>query len=259
MFRPLDPDRVLILASVLALCLLCAPANATILTTGAITWGGNTQPACACSGVDGTVDFAVYNKTGGTSMDPFGVGGAIKSSFVSGTGSGPLDASATYLYLFETVDNGSNTLPISSNSVGLASSSLATSWGYFGGWAFTVQVVGTPAGFANNSPASTGATPSVSTQTGLYTPSSLSVGPSSVIATYATNIAAGGNSVLWGFTSNNPPVLTTTSIQDGGTSGFGNAPTPGAVPEASTTLLSFGAGLLIALSAIWRRRLARNC
>src|SRR5215469_5441080 len=102
----LTRDRIGIVFCAALLCLLSAPASASVLTADA----GNTQPAFAGTGVAGTVDFAVYANCVATcgSADPFGVGGTIKANFTAGTSSGAFDASAKYLYLFETVNNGPN-------------------------------------------------------------------------------------------------------------------------------------------------------
>lgn len=164
--------------------------------------------------VDGTVNYAVYDSaTSSFAGDVFGTGkgGGFDGSFVAGTGSGALDTGARYLYVYQTVNNGGDSLEISANTVQIVPANL-TSWGWF-----------TVGG-------------------GAQAPFSVAKTTSSLEADYtppATGLAAGSSSFFWGYTSNIAPVFGRTGFQDGGSVAQGIAPQ--AAPEpASVVMLGIG-------------------
>lgn len=223
------------------------------LSTGSISaasisaFSGNTQPSHSpAPGVGGTVDFAVYNHTGGTAGDTFDTGFAgFNALFTAGVGSGAFDTSAQYLYLFETVNNGpySASFPISQNSVGVTGSRV-TSFGGFTSLDFSTKILGTAAGFAEPSGHSTGATPIIAATAGSSFPLVLD-GSSSLKALFTTELNSGQESILWGYTSNYGPAFGNTGIVDGGTTADGSVPTAAVVPTSSpepSAIALFGLG-----------------
>jgi hypothetical protein len=220
-------------AVVAVMVLACSvPAKANLL----VAFSGNTQPSQGATGVEGTVNFAVYDQTtGGSAGDTFGVGLAgFDALFAASTLSGPLDTSARYLYLYQTVNNSENTsmVPISANTVQITPS-LLTSWGRFDDTTFASTVNGSPAGFGDPSPSSVGAIAVVTTDSGLFEPTVVR-GSASLLAFYLTaEIPVGSKSELWGYTSDFAPIFGTTGLIDGGTTADGTVPTA-AVPEPST-------------------------
>src|SRR5262249_44430810 len=124
---------------------LAPPARAEFLTN----YVGNTQIKDAGGTLDGTLNFAVLDRTGaiagkndwGVVADtskpvgnPARYDKVFDSRFVAGSGSAALDTSAKYLYLFQVVNNGTGTAQIKGLNflVGSNISSLLTSFGYFG-------------------------------------------------------------------------------------------------------------------------------
>ncbi|HSV13276.1 MAG TPA: hypothetical protein VLI90_03405 [Tepidisphaeraceae bacterium] len=217
-------------AAVITAAVLSSAAPAAVITG----FSGNTQPSH--NGTDSaTVNFAVFDRTGGTAGDTFDTGlSGFDSLFVAGSSSAALDTSAKYLYLYQTVANGDTNTPVFQNTVGVVQP-LVSSFGSFTGTKFSTTVLGTPAGFGNTSPASVGATPVIlSGQSGL-TSGSISDGASSVKALYLTEVPVGGASTLWGYTSNYAPALGNTAILET-TGANGTAAT--AVPEPTA---AFGA------------------
>lgn len=223
--------------------LLAAAALATVAFSSSAIAGaisassGNTQPSKSPDD-SATVNFAVYDRTSGAAGDTFGTGvSGFDSLFAAGTSSQGLDTSASFLYLYQTVANGNTSSNVFQNTVGVPSS-LVTSFGSFAGTTFSTSVLGTAAGFANPSSASTGATPVIlsgqSGLTGFTGANSVSDGLSSVKANYfGTEVPFGGASVLWGFTSDTAPSLGNTAILES-TGAGGTAST--AVPEPSAAL-----------------------
>ncbi len=224
---------------VAAVCLAVAPAFASPISA----FSGNTQPYNSGTTDGATVNFAVYSTAGGTAGDTFGTGVSNFDSLFTG-GSGSLDTSASYLYVYQTVANAPSGQNVFQNTVGVvAALSWVTSYGRFDGTMFSSTVLGTGAGFSNApSPASTGASPVIlSGQSGLTSPS-MSIGSSSVKATYLSDLAYGTSSTLWGFTSNLPPHLGNTAVIE---VGGANGTAPTTVPEpASLALLALAAPAL---------------
>ena len=233
--------------AVLAVFAVATPARAGFLTG----FSGNTAPASTLypgAGVAGVVNFTVLDRTGGVAGDSFGTGvSSFNSLFAAGTASGAFDSTAKYLYLFETYNNGVNgtSYPVSQNTVFISSPMVnVTSFGTFTGAAFSSSILGVQAAYGNPSGVTTGVTPVIVTGSLGRTPE-VGLGSSSILALYkfGTNLElqAGQHSILWGYTSNIGPILATTSIQDGGTSGVGFAPSA-AVPEP-WAFLSMAIGL----------------
>jgi hypothetical protein len=211
-----------------------------------LSYTGNTFPTNA-GGVDGHINFAVLNRTGGVAGDEWGTGIAnFDTLFAAGTGSAALDTNASYLYLFQTVNDGSNALEISQSTVAVPNA-LVTSHGTFGTLGFKYNGVnvgpgvslGTSAAAGDISPASlVGAFPSaIAVVGGVITPNTQVSGGGSQVATFLfPNLTSGGVSSLWGYTTNSAPTgFVTSSIQDGGTSAVGTVPGP--VPEPITLLI----------------------
>lgn len=222
------------LLALLAVVLLAGTADAAPIAA----FSGNTQPfkPASAGGPDGgTVNFAVYDRTGGTAGDPFGTGVAGLAGLFTPASSSPsatLDTSAAYLYLFQTVANSPTGESVFQNSVGIVPSTRVTSAGEFTGTDFSGVVLGAPAGFANPSPASTGVAPVILTgQAGLITPTTLTLGASSLLARYfvPAELLNGQQSILFGYTSNFVPTFGSTAILET-TGANGTVPTPSATP-----------------------------
>jgi hypothetical protein len=206
-------SRVLLAAAIVAPALIAGSAHAAAIAA----FSGNTQPFNSTGEpIGGTINFAVYNRTGGTAGDTFGTGLAgFDALFTPGASSGALSTGSQFLYLYQTVNNGpsSGSVPIFRNTVGVAPA-LVTSFGSFSATSFSTTILGTPAGFANTSPASTPATPGlVGGQTGLNSPV-ITLGLSSLQATFFSELTGGTKSLLWGFTSNTGPAIGSTAIID---------------------------------------------
>jgi len=174
------------------------------------SFSGNTQPSknnSDSSSASGTINFAVFDRNGGVSGDAFGTGVAGIDSLLSG-GSASLDTSASYLYLYQTVNNGNTGSGIFQTSIGVPST-FVTSFGAFNGTTFSSSVLGTPAGFADTSPASVGASPVglLSGQSGLTSLDLINAGSSALGAYTLSDIPVGGKSVVYGYTSNAAPTI----------------------------------------------------
>jgi hypothetical protein len=231
---------------------------------------GNTQPGHVSppnqlSGVTGTVSFAVFDRSGGTAGDTFGTGLANFDGRYTGGVNSPntLDTGAKYLYLFETTNNGPNAdaFPVSTNSVAWVPG-RATSWGSFAGTVFRSPVLGNPAGFYMESPPSTTGVVGSVVAAGTGKAPYVNPGSTSLRAFYAApgpgELTTGQNSILWGYTSNSAPVFGSTSLQDGGTSADGIAPTVStAIVAEPPAALALGLGLPLA-GLLFRRRTARG-
>ena len=230
----------------LAAALFCA--SASVASASSISaFSGNTQPAKG-TGDAATVNFAVYDRAGGSAGDTFNTGLAgFDSLFTAGSGSAAFDTSASYLYLYQTVANGG--LSVFENTVGVVSP-IVTSFGSFTGTSFSDTVLGSPAGFSNTSPASTGATPTINgSVSDAVAPSLLIDGSSSVQAYFFSEIPAGGKSILWGYTSNVAPQIGNTAILE----------TTGANGSAATAIVPIppalcSGGLLIGAIALAKTR-----
>jgi len=248
-----------------------APRSAAFLALAAVafatpargafigSFSGNTQPnhTSPGQGVGGTINFAVYDRTtGGSAGDTFGTGLAgFDALFTAAGGSGAFNTASRYLYLYQTVNNGpgAGSFPISLNSVQVFPAFL-TSYGTFTGTSFSTTVLGAPAGFNDPGTISTGAAPVVvGGQAGLVTPLIL-LGSTSIRANYAPEVFANQKSVLFGYTSNQGPVIDHSGLIDGGTTTDGLAASAGTVPEPSAVVLSL---IGLPLGLFLRRRLAR--
>lgn len=250
--------RRLVLPAFVALgaVLATAPAQAAFIAADS----GNTQPyhTVPGPGVGGTVNFAVFDNTGGTSGDTFGTGiSNFNSLFTAASGSAAFDTTAKFLYLYQTVNNGpsAGSFPISTNTV-FVTPSLLSSYGTFTGTKFSTTVLGTPAGFGDPSTGSVPTSPVVlvSGQAGLSAPS-LTLGSSSLRALYSPELVSGAMSILWGYTSNSAPVFAATGLIDGGTTADGRAPAAAVtVPEPSAVVLSL---IGVPFALLLRRRVSR--
>lgn len=222
-------------------------AAAPVLASPIAAFSGNTQPYNGSTATGGTVNFAAYTHDG-VAGDVFKTGVANFDALLTG-GSGALDTSAAYLYLFQSVNNAPGGQTYDTESEGLASgTTAATSYGYVPGASFSQAVLGTAAGFGDPSGASTGASPSILTGVAGLNAPVLMVRGSTSVQEYFAGIAAGQGSTIWGYTSNLPPALASTAIVFGG-----NGLAVTALPEpASLGLLAVGA-----TAVMGRRRRSR--
>jgi hypothetical protein len=232
------------------------PASAGFLT------GGNTFPSSPGppgTGVDGHVNFAVFDTSGGSAGDTWGTGLAgFDAAFVAGILASPaLDTTAKYLYLYQTVNDGSNANVISTNSVSVDAVSFVTSWGHFSAVGFTQTPPGTltaaggpyvggtsaAAGSATvASPIFIGAGGGVAASGVAQTPTAISNTGLSIAALFFGDLLAAGEvSAVWGYTSNHGPIRSATGIIDGGTVAQGTVLVAG-LPEPAS--LAVWAGLL---------------
>jgi hypothetical protein len=230
---------------------------------------GNTFPVDSVPGVDGHVNFTVLDHTGGVAGDSFGTGVAgFDTHFTPGLGSGGLDTTARFLYLFQTVNDGSNTLPISVNSVQAADAFVTShgEWTTGGTLGFTNAGIPTIAGGpylgaggasaapGDPSPALTGGMPGIASVPGLVGPAfTTSSGSTSIAANFNPALGARFTSAIWGYTSNIVPIFSETSIQDGGTSALGMVPSA-SIPEPSSIVLAGIGGLGLICFVIRGRR-----
>jgi hypothetical protein len=234
-------------------------------------YSGNTYPV-APNGVDGHVNFMVFELSG-VGNDPWGTGlSNFISHFTQGTGSPGLDTTADYLYLFQTVNDHTNTLPFSSNSVS-AVNSIVTSWGYFNGVGFTQNGVLTKGSTAadlsggvylsgasgpSGDPAGkvTGDGAGVALDTSAIAPTSIVLNATSLVA-YFNSLPNGSLSMLWGYTSNVAPDYASTSIGGRDSTAQGTAPTM--APEPATIGIWLLLGLLGGgFTVVQRKRRLRN-
>jgi hypothetical protein len=277
-------SRVVLAAAAGALFIGAAASVANASLIGFAS--GNTNPYDVTqnggNAIDGTVNFAIFDHSGATAGDSFGTGLAgFDSLFSNSVNTGTLagagfSTSSTYLYLYQAVNNGSNTLEMSQFTIGLLgtnswNSSLVTSFGYFTGAGFkdnsgaitTSNVLGGPDSpftvFSNRDPASFGVTGGGAISiTGGVAPTALSIDGSSFKVTYGgLNLTSGQIALLVGFTSDAPPVLAGVSIQDGSTNGGGTAIQPGPAQETilpePASMLVWSLGLGLATVAGFRR------
>jgi hypothetical protein len=236
---------------------------------------GNTQPVFNSSsptGVAGFINFAVFNTVDGTPTDSFDTGVPNANAILLAAGFNP---NAAYLYLFQVTNRLPNPLTggaapeISTATVHVTSGSvdgfgtLAGIGAEYNGNALhggdPGVTFGPPAAAGNQSPAVTGVSGASASFTtpGLTTATVTLQTPTSLLANFAPDgtIPAGGQSDIWGYTSNLPPTLSTGSLQDDGTSAVGTIPST--VPEPSSIVMlasavSVGAVLLL------RRRAKRG-
>jgi len=224
---------------------------------------GNTFPTNKDGDVDGHVNFAVLDRSGGVLGDTWGTGMAgfdaffVKDSIGFST-SGPLDTAARFLYLFQTVNDGVNSLEIGLNSVQVDPTAV-TSFGVFFGLGFTESSVLTAAGGpylggasaapGDKSGMSVGGSPGVAVNGAAVSPVDFNKTGSSLQAMYLfPALTPGSISMIWGYTSNAKPFIGKTSIIDGGTSANGTVPVNVTTPEGPlvpepASFLMFGMGI----------------
>jgi hypothetical protein len=183
--------------------------------------------------VDGTVNYAVLTMADFSALSGLG-------TFYAGSSSSGLDSGATYVYLFQVTNGGSDSNTIFSFSTGFAPtvSSSITSWGYFQGTVFTENGVEVSA----SNPLDPGTTLGFDSASTSDPTASLLFRTSNSILAYSfdngAGIAAGGTSSIIVYTSNLAPDMFSSQITYGAYAGSGA--TPGAadtVPEPSTILL----------------------
>jgi hypothetical protein len=277
------------------------------------SFSGNTNPTDSSSvsqrNLDGTYNFGVLDRTtGGVAGDVFGAvtnydkpvnspdryAANFDSKFVPGSGSGALDTSARYLYLFQIVNNGPNTNALQKAISYIGDASLITSWGYFGAGTSKVglnngqgQVTyyndfatqGNTGNFAPDALATTNAVkPGVvsiakgdgngNIDPGIRPVTVTLVGNDLVTTFGGGELANDHRSVLIGFTSNHAPGLVNDNngsdvnssifrLYDGnGHFAQGHAPIP--MPEPSALVL-VAVGLAVGLFFGLRRRKSAAC
>jgi hypothetical protein len=237
--------------AVMALALVSSSAEASLI--GAFS--GNTQPEQ--DGTQGFINFAVYDTSGGGVGDTFGTGFAgMDAALLANFGAASITSS--FLYLFE---NTVVSTDIASSSVNV-NSALVTSFGKLPALDFT-QVAGgslflgpAAAAAGHVSPAVVGATAAQGTPIAdgaAIAPDTVTLNPTSLVASYIPAITTVQHSTLWGYTSNSPPSLTVGSIQDSGLAANGRVAGPNAVPEPSSVVIA-GLGALGLIGYGIRRR-----
>jgi hypothetical protein len=259
---------------------------AAIISNGS----GNTNPGDL--EIDGTINFAVYNRGLGSGTDTFGTGLSTFDTYfdqdLSGPGatSGGFDVNANYLYLFQVVNDGSVNHAIVEAVIDTYGS--VTSWGVFEGLGFgdaqgkvgdTVTVgsntfvnrlgndssaFGDPDTYSNNAIASivmiSDGKPGVNTRRTVY-PGGSSPGKFRMVFNDLDDgLIGGARTYLIGFTSNERPAFVTAAIlgssADGKAAGpsTGTAGAPPVLPEpASMAIWSLGLAMVGGVGA-WRRR-----
>jgi hypothetical protein len=196
--------------------LTAAPARADFVA------GGTSHPGN--SSTNGFVDVQVYS-TGGA-LPGYGTGNAALDGLASMGGK-------QFLYLYETTNVVPPSPDIAQNTVQTDPTKITVPF------VTTLQFATHPATPGTVDAAGTGFVAGgpvgiVGADAGSFTPG-VSTTPSSVAASYNPAIAAAPqHSVLWGYTSDQAPVIVNTSIQDGGNSAA--AGTLG-VPEPTSMLL----------------------
>jgi hypothetical protein len=245
--------------AVAALAIVSSSAKASVEPG----FAGNTHPVFSATGAQGFIDFAVYDRTGGTVGDSFNTGIAGIDTALTAAG---FNITSGFLYLFQNVNKDTD---ISQSTVAAVMANV-TGHGQLTGDGFTGVTFASPtfnaaAAPGNPSPAVTGGTPTISTGSlTLVSPTAVTVGGTSVQATFGTNLDAtnGQVSTLWGYTSNNAPVMPNNgSLQDNGTSAVGTVPSNSggltSVPEPSSLVVA-GIGALGMLGFGLRRRKAQG-
>ena len=259
-----------LLASIASLILLIAPSPAS--ADYILTHSGNSSGATGI-GVDGTVSFAVLNTDNGTANDTWNTGFDVDTAmFTKGTGgggeadSGDLDTDAPFLYLYQFVNDGTNTvLDILGMTLTLNGNlaSAVTSWGYWDDLGFSDSDGdvddGTPFGsvgtFGNPGAANTPVTdPDVVDigNAGEFTPTSVVKSSTDITISFIDDkITDTNRSILVVFTSTVGPAFILTTIDDAGSDPLVTVPTLAPLPPALVMLL---AGAPFGLLSLLRRR-----
>jgi hypothetical protein len=207
-------------ALLLGVVLTAAPAQAGFVA------GGTSHPGN--SSVNGFVDVQVYTLSGGS----YGVTGASAALDAALTAAG---GGKKFLYLYETTNNPGSP-DVAQNTVQTVSA-LISGAGVIPGWSFTAHPGGTPATVdAAGTGLATGGPVAIALDGAAVAPSVGST-PSSVTATFSGGLTT--HSSLWGYFSDQPPIVVNTSIQDGGNSAA--AGTYGVPEPSSVILLASGA------------------
>jgi hypothetical protein len=210
-------------ALLLGVVLTAAPVQAAFLT------GGSSQPGN--SSTQGFVDVQVYtlNPAGG-----YGTGNAALEAAAATAGAGGLNK---FLYVYETTNVSPPSPDVAQNTVQTIPANISAPF-KVAGISFNAHpapgaplVDGAGTGFTFGA-GDVGINPA---DAAAITPNSVFTTASSVASTYNPSLVGSGvHSSLWGYTSNQAPVIVNTSIQDGGNSAA--AATLG-VPEPSSMLL----------------------
>ena len=250
----------------LAMLAATAPSRADLIGD----YSGNTHPQLSPQpGVDSIINFAVFDRTGGTTGDSFGIGLAGIDTVLSNAGFVIGNAAASpYLWLFQIANaptSGTTDVSILFGAPG----SVVTSTGILpsqyslndsGGAVTFSNPFGTAAAAGNPSGDSTNPTGGpawiVSGQNNTKQPTSLDLFPSALDAIFSNpGLQPGEVSSIYGFSSTEGPSSFSLAHVAGATGASGTSAdgyTPSAVPEpASFVLVSMG---LIACGVPFLRR-----
>jgi hypothetical protein len=249
---------VAVAVAVLATSLNSASAGIIHASSGNTQETGTGAPGVTV--VDGTVNFAVFNKTGGSAGDVWNTGLAgFDAAFTQGTGSAVLDTTVGYLYVYQIVNDGATTVAISAFSQSTGNS--VTSYGLWAGKGLSdgsgavsdSNPFGTPSGFASPGNSSTGNNDGIGTVVvngSVGGPDTVTFDGTNFRANWAANLLGGASGSLIGFTSNLAPGQSVHTVFDTGTSSFGYAASP--IPEPSTLVL-LGIGAMCGIPGLRRR------
>jgi hypothetical protein len=248
-------------------------------------FSGNTTPQDLDKkgmGVNSTVNFAILDLSGNDPTDPWGTGlQNFTKSFKKGDGSGALDTTAPYLYLYQVTNNQpkGSTDVIKTVVQSLGKTVVAadmTSWGYFDGLGladafgevYVNNVFGNTRSPGNPAKANVGVNnPSVVKIMDGVTPSKVTpqfqVGNSSFNVRWANGIKAQERSVLFGFTSNEPPAFFSDGVlsdplspsftnANGTGVGFNGNPFKG-VPEPPSLTMMLSGVAMVSVFLVGRR------
>lgn len=251
---------------------LVSTSSAALLST--VAGSGHTSGASAAvGGVDGTVNYAVYKRDGLICGDVYGIGHSGVDTTLQMRG---FDVSADYLYLYQTVNNGSTNEIIASTSIGLNQSAIPHITG-FGALPFVLTDADCLIGAANNlgkdslpfappgeiapadapggQPISFGSDPTAKGVAMLGSVPLMFITPAhSLVIFHSGGLLSGQTSTVFGFSTDRAPVLSRVTVVDSGTSFEGTVSAPANTPVSAPAPATPLALVSLALVAFLRNR-----